>query len=90
MDFFRASDRRVELPFGGELCEIAAEMVEGRRLRFLLTLRRRLLRRRATLLRRGTSLGHFGPENAERFGARGVEVHTGIRQHLRRDSLLFA
>src|SRR3954463_13092181 len=68
LNFLGATDGRIELTFGGELREIAAEMVERRRLGFLLALlrggslrtsgRRRRLRR--ALLR------HFRAEDAQR------------------------
>ena len=41
-------------------------------------------------LRAALLLRHLGAEEAQRLGARGVEVHAGVGQHLRGDALLFA
>src|SRR5688572_9195708 len=92
LDFLRAADCRVELVLGRKLREVAAEMVERRRLGFLLALacrcgRSRCRRRRA---RGGTALWHVGSEQSERLGASSVEVDARIRQDLSCDSLLFA
>src|SRR6185437_17120808 len=59
LDFFRTPDRGIELPFGGELREIAAEVVERRRLGLFLALGRRLRLRRAALLGLSTALRHL-------------------------------
>ena len=89
LDLLRPPDRRIELTFGGELREIAAEVVERRRLGLLFALGRGL-RRRGTLLLLRTTLRHLGAEDAQRLGAGGVEVHARVGQHLRRNPLFFA
>src|SRR3712207_8590420 len=42
------------------------------------SLRHRRLRRASPLLARGARLRHLGAEDAERLGARGVEVDAGV------------
>src|SRR5688572_8873088 len=91
LDFLRAADRRIELALGGKLSEIAAEVIERRCLGLLLALRlRRSWRAAPALLRRSATLWHLGAKEAERLGARGVEIHARIGQHLSGNPLLFA
>jgi hypothetical protein len=90
LDLFRATDRGVELPLGGELRQIAAEMIERRRLRLLLALRlRRGLRLIAAGLALSTTLRHLGSEDAQRLGTGGVQIDARVGQHLRRNPLFF-
>ena len=89
LDLLGAADGRIELALGGELGEVAAEVVERRRLGLLLALGRgagRARRRRCRRLR----LRHVAAEEAQRLGARLLEVDAGVGQHLRRDALLLA
>ena len=79
----------IELTLGGKLREIAAEMVERRRLGLLFALGRGL-RRRGTLLLLRTTLWHLCAEDAQSFGAGGVEVHARVGQHLCGNALLLA
>src|SRR5215471_8301627 len=90
LNFLRASDGRIELPLRGELRQISAEMIERRRLGFLFALGLRCLRSAAALLRRRTTLRHLSAEYAQRFGARRLEIHPRIGQHLCGDALLLS
>ena len=90
LNFLGAPDCWVELPFGGELREIAAEVIERWRLGFLLALGLCRLGSAAPLLRRRTTLRRIGAEDAQRFRTRRFEIDTRISQHLRGNSLFFA
>ena len=79
----------IELALGGELREIAAEVIERRRLGLLLALRLRLRRRRTAARLLSTTLRHFGAEDAQSLGAGGVEIDARVGQDLRRNPLLF-
>src|SRR6185312_17303452 len=66
LDFFRTANGRVELTFAGQLREVAAEVVECRRLGLLFALG--LLRGRwAAGLSRGTSSRHLRAKQPKRF-----------------------
>ena len=78
-------DRRIERPFGRELREVAAEVVERGRLGLFLALGRRRLGTRAAAGRRR---GHLAPEQSQRLGARLLEVHACVRQDLCGNPLL--
>ena len=90
LNFLRAPNRRIELAFGGELREIAAEVIERWRLGFLLALGLCRLGSAAPLLRRRTTLRRISAEDAQRFRTRRFEIDTRISQHLRGNSLFFA
>src|SRR5687767_1746215 len=91
-DFLRPADCRVELVLGRKLCEVAAEMVERRRLGLLLSLSCRCGRSRCRRRRPcgGAALRYVRPQKAERLGASCVEIDSRIRQDLGCDPLLFA
>src|SRR5687768_422171 len=89
LNLLRAPNGRIELPFGGELREVAAEVIERGRLRLLLRLLRLRSGLAALLGGRGT-LWHLRAEETQRFRARRVEVHADVSEHLRGDALLFA
>ena len=67
-------------------------MIERGSLRLLLSFAGLGLRRARGSLRgrRGAALRHLRTKQTESLGLRGVEVHSGISQHLRSNSLLFA
>jgi len=96
LDLRRPTDRRIELVLARELGEVPAEVVERRRLRFLLAL---------APGPRDTGLGtttadpsglgpggstHIRPEHLQRFGASVLERDPEVVQHLRGDPLLLA
>ena len=88
LDFLGPADGRVELAFGGELGQVAAEVIQRRRLGLLLR-----LGGRAGLACRWTrrpGLGHVAAQQPQRLGARLLQVDAGVGQHLRRDALLLA
>ena len=87
LDFLGAPDRRIELPLGRELRQIAAEMVERRRLGLLLALGRRAARGAAAGRLLAAALRHLRAEDAQRLGAGGVEIDARVGQHLRRNPL---
>ena len=86
LDFLRPADGRVELPLRGELREVAAEVIQRRRLRLLL----RLGARRGRLRRRRRARRHVAAQQPQRLRARLLQVDARIGQHLRRDALLLA
>ena len=93
LNFLRASDRGIELSFRRKLRQVAAEMIECRRFRLLVSLRRRSRRRYASRLfslRRLATLRHFRAKKAQRFRPRRFEVDARVGQHLCGDPLLFA
>ena len=92
LDFLATPDRWIELVVSGELGQIAAEMIERGSLRLLLSLARlcRGLAGSARGRRRSPALRHLRAEQAQGLRLGGVEVDSGVRQNLRRDSLLLA
>ena len=81
-DLLEASDSRIQLALGGELSQIATEVIQRWRFGFLLgPLRGRLLTR---FFRRGR---HVTAQQTQRLSPGLLERHTRIRQYLRRNSL---
>ena len=76
-------------PSAGELREIAAEMIERRRLGLLLALGRPAAAAAPVWLL-STALRHLRAEDAQCLGAGGVEIDARVGQHLRRNPLFFA
>ncbi len=85
LDLFLPPDRGIELTFGRQLGEIAAEVIERRGLRLLLALGARGLRARAG---RRRARRHLAAEQPQRLGARLLQVDARVGQHLRGDPLL--
>ena len=86
LDLLLAADGRVQLVLPRQLRQVAAEVVQRRRLGLLLALLRRGGRRGARPgLRR-----HLAAQQPQHLGARLLEVHARVGQHLRRDALLLA
>ncbi len=90
LDFLGSADGRIELPFARQLREVAAEVIQRRRLGLLLAFLRRRRRRTGWLLSAARLSLNVGAKDAQRLRARGLEVHAGVGQHLRGDALLLA
>src|SRR3989441_526125 len=87
LDFLLPPDRGVELALGRELGQVAAEVIECRRLRLLLALGARGLRARAGRRRSGR---HLAAEQPQCLGTRLLQVDARVGQYLRGDPLLLA
>ena len=86
LDLLGPADRGIELALGGELGEVAAEVVERRGLGLLLRLGGRARLRTGAAGRR---LRHVAAQQAQRLRAALLQVHTGVGQDLGRDALFF-
>src|SRR5512144_3048834 len=92
LDLLRAPDRWIELRFRSELSQIAAEMIECRRLGLLLALSSgcRACGGATSSCRRTATLRHVRSEQTQRLGARSIEVDSSVSQNLSGNSLFFA